>query len=129
MTLRELLVHNLRLKLLALAAALLLWLFAGLGRDATVSVQAPVELSNLSPTLQLASPAPAAVEVTLAGPRIRMSALRGGDIRLRLDLAAAGEGTVAFSALHRLVEAPAGVDAVRVQPAAIELRIVRKAGA
>ena len=129
MTLREILAHNFRLKLLAVAAALLLWLFAGLGSDATVSVQAPVELANLPPTLQLAATAPAAVEVALTGPRIRMSALREGDIRLRLDLAGAGEGTVAFSALHRLVKAPAGVDAVRVQPAGIELRIVRKAGA
>jgi YbbR-like protein len=129
MTVRETITHNFRLKLLSLAAALLLWLFAGFGREQTATVPVPVELLNLPSAFQVAEPVPASVEVTVTGPKIRVTGLQGRGIRLHLDLAAVREGTVVFTALHRQVKTPAGVDVVRVQPAAIELRILRKTGA
>lgn len=123
MSVRGRLLYNLDLKLLALALAIILWLYATGGKEAEVAVEVPVRVINLAPGLALAGQLPARLEVRLAGPAIILKRLHPDRMVVSLDMGLVQGGSVAFSSLDRLVPVPAGTRVVRVSPATIELTV------
>ncbi len=123
MNVQEISSNTLALKLLSLAAAVLLWLFVTYGLEATLVVQIPLEIRHLAPDLVVAGEVPSSVALTVSGPKIQVQRLAGQNLRLPLDLEGVGAGSVAFPDMQRLVPLPAGVRVTRVYPAALELRL------
>jgi len=125
MTLWQLLADKLPIKLLSLALATALWLLATGAKDGSLDVSVPVVLRNPPPGLALAGDAPRRVDVTIAGPRLRLLGLHPERMSLELDLANLGEGAVTFSALEKRLRIPTGLTIMRIYPSVLEFKLVR----
>jgi hypothetical protein len=131
MTLWQTLIDKLPIKLLSLALAVALWLLATCSKVEYLDVSVPVAVRNPPPGLALAVAAPRRIDVTVAGPRIRLLGLHPERMSLELDLRNLGEGSVAFSGFEKRLRIPSGLTVTRINPSKLELRLVRvsRAGA
>ena len=123
MNMREKLLHNLNLKLLALALAVVLWFYVAGWKEAEVSVEVPVRVVNLAPGLALTGQPPDRLDVRIVGPAIILKRLHEDKMVVSLDMRQVKAGSVAFPSLDRLIPVPAGIRVVRVSPATIELAV------
>jgi len=121
------LVNNLSLKLLALLLAVALWLLATGAKESERDLSIPLALRNLPAGLSVAGPLPDAVEVTVAGPRIRLLGLRTEELSLSLDLRNLREGTVTFSGMEKRLRIPPGITMMRIYPSVVDVKLVRTA--
>lgn len=126
MSVREKLSENLGFKALSLLLAIALWLFVTAGTEGEVALTVPVQFRNIPPQLSPGSKVPPAVELKIAGPRILLWQLARERLAVTLDLQGVGEGSVAFTSLERTVRLRSGLRIIRIQPSAIELRLVRQ---
>ena len=122
---RERLTENIGLKVLSLLLAGLLWLSVTAAREGEVAVKVPVRIRNLAPRFVLATSVPGSIELRIAGPKIRLLHLAKERLYADLDLQGVGEGGVAFVELARTVALPGGLRVTRVNPATIELKLVK----
>jgi YbbR domain-containing protein len=127
MKLGDLVRHNLGLKALSLLLAVLLWLFAGIGREREKGFTIPVLLENVPPGLQVAGNPPNSIDVRLRGPNILLWKIRAIRPAVRLDLSGATEGTTAFPSPAAMIDLPDGAKVTRVMPANIEVRLTKSA--
>ncbi|MDD2319204.1 MAG: CdaR family protein [Geobacteraceae bacterium] len=116
---------NLSLKLLALTLAVALWMLATGAKDAKRDISVPLLLQNLPAGLSIAGPLPGAIDVTIAGPKIRLLGLRSEELSLSLDLSNLRAGTVTFSGMEKRLRLPPGITVMRVFPSVIEVKLVR----
>ncbi len=123
------LTQDVDLKILSLAAAVVLWAFVSYGAASTRTVRLPIEVRNLAPGLTVAGGPLPAVEVTLSGHKSRLWRYGQKAPHLVFDLTGVGAGTVAFPHMEKLVDVPSGVSVVRIHPSALEFSIVRRADA
>ncbi len=123
MSVRERLLHNLDLKLLATALAVVLWLYVTAGKEAEVAVAVPVRVVNLSAGLALADQPPDRLDVRVVGPALALRRLHPDKMVVSLDMGQVKVGSVAFPSLDQLVPVPPGVRVVRVSPASIKLTV------
>jgi hypothetical protein len=126
MTLREVATRHLVLKLLSLLLAAVMWLFVALEREDEVEVVVPLRLERLPAGLALYKAPLPQVLVRLAGPRLLLLRQQWQPLAIPLDLAGVREGKVAFTSLERSLKPVPGVRVVRIQPAALELIVVRR---
>lgn len=129
MTFRQALTDNLALKLLSLALAAALWLLATGSREDVVDLSVPILLRNVPYGLASAGEEPGRVNVSVAGPRLRLLGLRPGGVSLELDVKNLGEGTASFGAIEKRLRIPAGVQVLRVSPSVVKIRLVKVSGA
>jgi hypothetical protein len=115
---------NAGLKLLALFIAANLWYAATQRREVEESRSVPVVLVNLPSHLAVADKPPSFVLVAVAGQKNALRAEKLADLRAVLDLRGLGAGTVSFDS-QAAVKLRSGLRIVRVQPARIELRLVK----
>ena len=117
---RNLFLHNLRLKLLALSLAVVLWLVVvleqGGERDFSVRV-----VYTLPPGSVIKNASPPTVTARIAGPRIMLVQASMKGVEARLDLRGTVPGRVVFTNIERMVPLPRDLRVVRIQPAAIEV--------
>jgi YbbR domain-containing protein len=125
MNVREMLAHNLGLKVLSLFLAVMLWLFVAAGMEAEIGLSLPVVFTHLSLDLAVVNQPPARINVRLAGPRILLLTLKAAQVPVLLDLQGVREGTTAFPAVEMAIRVPNGVRVTRVTPAAIEVRLAK----
>jgi len=119
---------DLGLKLFSLLFALGLWLFVNAGQKPTEkSFMAPVEFRNLPEDLMAVNPAPAHVEVRLAGPPALLSTLDPEYLKVVLDLDGARPGTSTFRLSADFFNPPRGVRVTRINPAVVNLRLETRA--
>jgi hypothetical protein len=116
---------NLELKALSLVLAALLWFSLTFGHDEEARLTLPVTLKNIPPHVSVASALPTTVEVDVSGPKILLANLTKEHVSLTLDLGGVGEGTVSFVNLDKSVRLRSGLRVTRVQPAAVELKLVK----
>jgi YbbR domain-containing protein len=118
---RRYVLHDLGLKLLALAIAIGLWWI--LGRDPTVEsiVTAPIEFRHAPANLLMTSSSPFEVEVMLAGPERTVRDMRPSDISAVLDLTGVKPGEQTFDLGAKQVQVPRGVTVTRVVPSQIHI--------
>ncbi len=128
MRVRERLFHNLDLKLLAIALAVVLWLYVTAGKEAEVAVAVPVRVVNLAAGFALVSQPPGRLDVRVVGPAIILRRLHPDRMVVLLDMGEVKAGSVAFPSLDRRIPVPPGIRVVRVSPATIELVVRRASG-
>jgi hypothetical protein len=116
---------NLSLKLLSLTLAVALWMLATGAKDSKRDISVPLSLQNLPQGLSVADPLPGSVDVTVAGPKIRLLGLRTEEMSLLLDLRNLRAGTVTFSGMEKRLQIPPGITVMRVYPSVIEVKLVR----
>jgi len=119
------LVKNLSLKLLSLLLAVALWVLATGAKDSERDIFIPLSIRNLPAGLSVASPLPGTVEVTVAGPKIRLLGLRSEEMSLSLDLGNLHEGTVTFSGMEKRLRIPPGITVMRLYPSVVDVKLVR----
>jgi len=119
--LRRYVLHDLGLKLLALAIAVGLWWL--LGRDPTVEsiVTAPIEFHHAPAHLLMTSSSPFEVEVMISGPERTVRDMKPSDISAVLDLAGVKPGEQTFDLGPRQIQVPRGVAVERVVPSQIHI--------
>ena len=111
--------------LAALGLAFGLWFFVADERGAEVLVSAPLELVNVPPGLEVVDQSVQEVDVRLRGASglLRDAPLQG--LRARLDLAGENAGERTWFLGTEAVEAPRGVQVMRVDPSQVVLRLDR----
>lgn len=124
MSLKSMLTTNMRMKLLSLLLAALLWLFVNL--EAADEIEIPLSVSYLNtPSVLAVKPSrDSGCSVRIEGARILLLRQKFKGVSLTLDLSAAREGITVYSGLEGSVKLIKGVKALRVSPVVIKLELV-----
>ena len=121
---RNWIVHNWYLKLLALAISFLLW--AGYTSDPFVEVgyNVPLEFFNIPPQLEIAGDVAAQVHVRIRGRSVVLRRVAPADLAISADLSGAHEGPALVRITPDQIQLPPGAELVRIAPAEIRLQLV-----
>jgi YbbR domain-containing protein len=119
------LLHDWQLKLVSLAVAVVVWFLVVSGDRSHVSFAAPVEYVGVGEGLVLVGSPPYPVDLQVEAPRWAAAQLSPTSVRVRVNLAALGEGehTVPLGAEH--VQVPAGVRITRITPSWLRVTLAR----
>jgi YbbR domain-containing protein len=121
------LVHNWELKLLAVLVAAIVWFFVVSADRSQIGFAAPVEYVGLEGSRVVLGTPRETVDVQLEAARWAAARLSPASVRVRIDVSKLDEGehVVPVSAEH--VEAPPGVQVLRVWPAAVRVMLASAA--
>ena len=111
--------------LLALGLAVFLWYFVGSQDEAEILASGPIELRNVPPGLEVVGQSAQQVEVRLRGASALLRDAPLGILRAVVDLSGEGRGERAWFLGVDSVEAPAGVQVMRVDPSQVVLELER----
>jgi YbbR domain-containing protein len=115
---------NWTLKVLAAAAAVVLWLYVASGRESEIGFIVPIELRNIPPGTVVAGDVEREAQVRVAGPQARLAALSPHDVRVSVDVSPARpERPHAIRLTPASVAVPQGVHLVRVSPPEVMVRL------
>src|SRR6187549_4116585 len=103
----------LRLKILALLLASVLWFTVAGEHVVERSLRVPLEFRNIPQALEIVGNAPDSVDVRLRGSSAVLSRLQSGEIVAVLDLSSARAGSRLFPLRSDEVRAPFGVEVAR----------------
>ena len=122
--LREWLLHNWGLKLLALALSFVLWAAVSTEPPVEIGYTVPLEFRNLLEKFELGPDAPTQVRVRVRGRSTLLRRLTPADLAISVDMADAqpGEMLIRLSPSH--VEIPYGAELVRIAPSELRLHVV-----
>src|SRR5580704_15856072 len=107
------LLHNLGLKLTALALAVGLWLAVARDPVAEVSVDIPVEIRNLPPDLEISSEIVPKAQIRLRGPERAIRQLQSSDVYAAIEFNGVRAGERTFDLTAQQVHEPAGLEVVQ----------------
>jgi hypothetical protein len=120
------LTHNLRLKLLALAIALVMWVFV-VGQDkAEMTVEVPVEITGIPADMVVADDVVNKVYARISGPGTLVRRAAAQRMVQRVTLAGMGLGEHVFQIVPEDLRLPAGVSVIRVSPARFMITLAAK---
>lgn len=119
--------RNLRLKILALLLASVLWFTVAGEHVVERSLRVPLELRNAPESLEIVGNAPDSVDVRLRGSSAVLSRVQPGEIIAVLDLGAARTGSRLFPIRADQVRAPFGIEVAQVIPNTIALDLEKAA--
>lgn len=114
-------VRNVRLKLVSVCIAGLLWMIVAGDRVVERVLRVPVELQGMPTDLELVGPAPETVDVRVRGSSNALARLGPGDIAAVIDLKAARDGRRVFTLGPAQVLVPSGLETVQVSPSTISM--------
>lgn len=118
--------HNLRLKLLALGIALVMWIFV-VGQDRVeMTVEVPVEITGIPADMVIADDVVNKVYARISGPGTLVRRAATERMVQRLDLAGMGLGEHVFQIVPEALRLPAGVSVLRVSPARFTITLASK---
>jgi YbbR domain-containing protein len=125
--LRRRVLNNLGLKLLSLALAVGLWLAVAVEPVSEVAVDAPIELHNMPPNLEISSERIPKAQVRLRGPERIIRRLQPSDVFAEIELTGVAPGQRTFDLkIHQ----PRELTVVQVVPSdvhlAFDLRLTRE---
>ncbi len=120
---KRLFTHNWFEKLFALLLAIMLWMTIASDTSSEIGLEVPLEFRNIPPQMEIRGDTVNSVEVRLRGSSNRIKEISGRDISTMIDLGAmkAGEKTILLSAAN--IQAPFGVEVVRVNPSRVKLTL------
>jgi hypothetical protein len=116
------------IKILSVVLALTLWLTVAGGREGELTMNVPVEPSNVPRGFALSSMECDSIAVTLTGPKILLLKLRGERIIMPLDMTGLREGRALFTGFERRLHLPREVSVTRVFPVSVEVVLARSTG-
>ena len=114
-------VRNLRLKLVSVCIAGLLWMIVAGDRVVERVLRVPVDLQGMPADLELVGPAPDTVDVRVRGSSNALTRLGPGDIAAVIDLKSARDGRRVFTLGPGQVLVPAGLETVQVSPSTLSM--------
>src|SRR5512146_1289110 len=106
---RKYVLHNLGLKLLSLAIAVLLWLAVTRDPVAEVFFNVPVEFHNAPEQLEISSQTMPQVQVRLRGPAREVRELAPTEVHAVIDLASARVGEHTYDLTSRHINVREGI--------------------
>jgi YbbR domain-containing protein len=115
--------RHLRLKVLALALATLLWLTVAGEHIVERILRVPLEFRNIPPLLEVVGDPPGAVDVRLRGSSAILSRLEPGEVVAVINLEAARPGSRLFHIPAEAVRAPYGVEVTQVVPGTLSIEL------
>src|SRR5581483_3010173 len=119
-------VHHIALKLIAVAAAVLLW--SAISREPRVEVaySVPVEFHQVPDNLEITSEVIPQAQVRLRGPVRRLRAIQPSDVPPVIDLAGAATGERTYDLTAQQVHVPYDVEVLQVVPSQLRLSFDRR---
>jgi YbbR domain-containing protein len=121
------LAHNWQLKLLAAVLAVVVWFFVVSANRSRLGFAAPVEYVGLEPGMVLIGAPRETVDVQVEAARWAAARLAPTDLRVRVNLSRAREGDNTLPLSADDVQAPAGVNVVRVAPTSVRVSVAAAA--
>jgi YbbR domain-containing protein len=122
--LRHILVHNWKLKVLALLMAVVLWAATARETTSEIGVDVPLEYQNVPPNTEVITDTTNTVEVRLRGPSALIKEISAQDISTTIDVGKMPRETEKIVPLTpQGVRAPFGVEVVGVNPARVRVTI------
>jgi len=126
---KDLLLHNWRLKLISLALATALWAQVARTPASETGLYVPLVYQNIPPQTEVFDDVTTRVEVRLRGASALLRTLGPQDVSLAIDMRTLEVGSEKVLPLTPdLVHAPFGVEVVRVVPARVHLTIDKTQG-
>jgi YbbR domain-containing protein len=121
------LAHNWQLKLLAAVLAVVVWFFVVSANRSRLGFAAPVEYVGLEAGMVLIGAPRETVDVQVEAARWAAARLAPTDLRVRVNLSRAREGDNTLPLSAEDVQAPAGVNVVRVAPISVRVSVAAAA--
>ncbi|MGH9500982.1 MAG: CdaR family protein [Terriglobales bacterium] len=122
--------HNLGLKLIALALAVGLWMAVARDPVAEVAVEIPVEIRNLPQDIEISSEIAPKAQIRLRGPERIIRHLQSSDVYAAIELNGVTPGQRTFDLTAQQIHQPAGIEVVQILPSqfhlAFDLRLTRQ---
>jgi YbbR domain-containing protein len=122
--------HNLGLKLIALALAVGLWLAVARDPIAEEAVEVPIEFQHIPENLEISSENIPQAQIRVRGPERLVRGLRPSDVDAEIDLANAKPGERTFDLNSHHIHQPHDLEIVQVVPSQFRLtfdtRLTRK---
>jgi YbbR domain-containing protein len=113
--------HNLGLKLTALALATGLWLAVARDPVAEVAVDIPVEVRNLPQYLEISSEIVPKAQIRLRGPERLIHQLQSSDVYAAIEFSGVRPGEHTFDLTAQQIHQPAGLEVVQIVPSQFQL--------
>lgn len=117
--------ENWKMKLLALGCALLLWFYVMGERRLEVAYAVPIELKNVPQGMVVTNDLPRNIDIRLSGPRALLSDLKQKEVRISIDLVGLKPGVTTFSRLDDHLRLPGGIQATRISPSFVDVKLER----
>ncbi len=122
---RQLFLHNLGLKFFSVILAFAIWRTITSEDIAEVGFTAPLELRNIPAGVELVGDVVNSVNLRVRSSSRLLKRLSSADMYVSIDLAHASLGEHTYPLSSANVQAPVGVDVVRVVPTHVKLRLER----
>jgi diadenylate cyclase len=119
--LRRNVLHNLGLKLLAIALAVGLWLAVARDPVAEVAVDVPIEFHNIPENLEISSENIPRAQVRVRGPRRTVRRLQSTDISADIELGGVKPGERTFDLTADQIHQPNDLEVVQIVPSEFHL--------
>lgn len=113
--------HNLGLKLIAVALAVGLWLAVTRDPVAEVAVDIPVEIRNLPPDLEISSEIAPKAQIRLRGPERAIRHLQSSDVYAAIEFNGFKPGERTFDLTAQQIHQPATLEVVQIVPSQFHL--------
>lgn len=123
--LREIPRKNLGLKLMALAASVVLWWFVAAESHIQVGYVVPLEIRNLPEGMTITNKVERQVEVRLSGPASLLGSIRQKDLYAAIDMTGRKPGRELFRLTEQSINIPIGVHVQRIYPGSVEVALER----
>jgi YbbR domain-containing protein len=117
--------ENWKMKVLALGCALLLWFYVMGERRLEVAYAVPIELKNVPQGMVVTNDLPRNIDIRLSGPRALLSDLNQKEVRISIDLVGLKPGVTTFSRLDDHLRLPGGIQATRISPSFVDVKLER----
>lgn len=121
---RPALLHNLGLKIVALAIALIVWFVFSAQRRERISERSyriPLSVVNIPPQMTIASPLPTGVDVRVRGPFTPLRQLDPSKIEAVIDLSDAQRGERVYRLAPEDINVPQDVEVIAISPAEVRI--------
>lgn len=113
--------ENIILKVAALVLSVILWLFVTAKGQTEISLNIPIEYTNISPGLEIARRGAETANVVIRGHESLLKNIRKGDIRVNMDLSKAKKGEWIFNLRPDDVKLPYAVTVTKIEPPAMKI--------
>lgn len=124
---REHVWHNLGLKILSLAAAVLLWFAVTREPMAEIAVRVPVEFQNAPEQLEISTESIPEVQVRVRGPVREVRDLSPSEIHVAIDLSQAKPGERTYYLDSNRIHLPNGIEFEQAVPSQMRLTLDERA--
>jgi YbbR domain-containing protein len=121
--LKKYILNDMKLKLLSLVLAVLLWFAVSYIGESKMSVSVPISTGNPGEAYMVTAIDSEGVLVTIDGPVSALKNMKARDIKVRIDLSDLKEGKHTFSLLKGDIQVPKGVQVEQIKPDSISIEI------